>query len=124
MTLALVPPVHTPQLTADAATSEKQTLLLKFTGVADLRVQDQLMAFLESTHRAALTLRTPEVTVDVTALEFMNSSCLGEFVRWIEWVQDGSAAYRIRFVANRKHRWQERSLDALICLNDHIVTVQ
>jgi len=123
MTLALVPPVHTPQLQADAA-SDNDALVLKLSGVADLRVQEQLWAFLESTHRAALSLRLPLVTVDVTALEFMNSSCLGEFVRWIESVQDGMAAYRIRFVANRKHRWQERSLDALLCLNDHIVTVQ
>jgi hypothetical protein len=123
MTLALVPPVHTRQLTADAV-SDANSLVLKLTGVADLRVQDQLMAFLESTHRAAVTLRTPEVTVDVTALEFMNSSCLGEFVRWIELVEEGMTSYRIRFLGNRKHRWQERSLDALICLNDQIVTVQ
>jgi hypothetical protein len=123
MTLSLVPPVHTPQLQADAA-SDNDMLVLKLIGVADLRVQLQLMAFLESTHRAAVSLRAPEVTVDVTALEFMNSSCLGEFVRWIECVEDGTTSYRIRFVSNRKHRWQERSLDALICLNDHIVTVQ
>jgi anti-anti-sigma regulatory factor len=121
--MALVPPVRTRQLTADAV-SEANALVLKLTGVADLRVQDQLMTFLESTHRVALTLRAPEVRVDVTALEFMNSSCLGEFVRWIESVQDGQASYRIRFVANRQHRWQERSLDALMCLNDQIVTVQ
>lgn len=123
MSLAMIPPVHTPPLAADAIT-DGDTLVLRLSGVADLRVQDRLMAFLGSAHRAAVSVRAREVRVDVTELEFMNSSCLAEFVRWIEAVQDDMADYRIRFLSNPAYRWQGRSLEALACLNDRIVTVQ
>jgi hypothetical protein len=101
-------------------------LCIKFAGNADMAATSTLAVYLKSVHNEALQLAVREVTVDLTELYFMNSSCFKSFVTWIESAASGGAtgSYRIKFMANSKLHWQRRSLEALRCLADHIVSVQ
>jgi hypothetical protein len=110
---------------AHAATSERR-ILVSLTGTADLTVKSQLDRFLREVHAEAQRCLAEEVTVDVRQLEFMNSSCLKCFVWWISTVQEqpGEGKYHIVFVSNPSVYWQRRSLNALACLANDIITIQ
>jgi len=111
--------------TADASTSERR-IQVSLTGTADLTVKTQLDRFLRAVHTEAQRCLAEEVTVDVRQLEFMNSSCLKCFVWWISTVQEqpGEGKYRIVFVSSPSVYWQRRSLNALACLANDIITIQ
>ena len=111
--------------TADASTSERR-IQVSLTGTADLTVKTQLDRFLRNVHSEAQRCLAEEVTVDVRQLEFMNSSCLKCFVWWISTVheQPGEGKYRIVFVSSPSVYWQRRSLNALACLANDIITIQ
>lgn len=66
------------------------------------------------------------MVVDLTRLEFMNSSCFKSFVAWIEQVQnlDPSEQYRIQFLSDPNMHWQRRSLKALSCFAADLITVE
>ena len=106
--------------------SSSHSLGIRLEGVADFRVKEMLWAWLLGIHREALRLRVPQVTVDLRALEFMNSSCFKCFVDWIGKVQDLPSAdrYQILFDSNRDLHWQRRSLNALRCFAAEVVTVE
>ena len=110
---------------AQASASERR-ILVSLTGTADLTVKSQLDRFLRDVHSEAQRCVAEEVTVDVRQLEFMNSSCLKCFVWWISTVQEqtGEGKYRITFVSSPSVYWQRRSLNALACLANDIITIQ
>jgi anti-anti-sigma factor len=110
---------------AEANTSEHR-IQVTLSGTADLTVRSQLDRFLRDVHGEAQRSRVEEVTVDVRQLEFMNSSCLKCFVWWISTVQEQTAdgRYRIVFVSSPTVYWQRRSLNALACLANELITVQ
>ncbi len=64
--------------------------------------------------------------VRVTALEFMNSSCMKTFVTWIGLDQglEADKQYKIRFRSNPEIHWQRRSLHALSRFAADLVTVE
>ena len=95
-------------------------------GTADLMVKARLDRFLHSLHTEARRLALTHVSVDVRRLEFMNSSCLASFVWWISTVQEqpGEGKYRIVFVSSPSVYWQRRSLNALACLANEIISIQ
>jgi hypothetical protein len=111
--------------TAQASASERR-ILVTLTGTADLTVKSQLDRFLREVHAEAQRCLAEEVTVDVRQLEFMNSSCLKCLVWWISTVQEqpGEAKYRIVFLSSPSAYWQRRSLNALACLANDIITIQ
>ena len=96
------------------------------TGNADLRVKDRLATFLEEVDQEVDRLQLTEVTVDLRALEFMNSSCFKDFVSWIAAVQARPTErhYSITFRSNPRMHWQRRSLNALCCFASDLVSVQ
>ncbi len=110
---------------AEANTSG-QRIQVSLSGTADLTVRSQLDRFLRDVHSEAQRSRVEEVTVDVRQLEFMNSSCLKCFVWWISTVQEQAAEgrYRIIFVSSPTVYWQRRSLNALACLANELITIQ
>jgi len=110
---------------AEANASERR-IQVTLSGTADLTVRSQLDRFLRDVHGEAQRSRAEEVTVDVRALEFMNSSCLKCFVWWISTVQEQTTEgrYRIVFVSSPTVYWQRRSLNALACLANELITVQ
>jgi hypothetical protein len=89
-------------------------------------VSSQLDNFLRDLHAEARRCQATEVTVDVRQLEFMNSSCLKSFVRWICAVQEqvDPGKYRIVFLSSPSVGWQRRSLNALASLANEIVSIQ
>ncbi len=111
--------------TAHASTDERR-IQVNLTGTADLTVKNQLDHFLRDVHSEAQRCLAEEVTVDLRQLEFMNSSCLKCFVWWISTVQEqpGEGKYRIVFLSSPSVYWQRRSLNALACLANDIITIQ
>jgi hypothetical protein len=108
------------------ASANERRIQVSLTGTADLTVRTQLDRFLREVHGEAQRCLAEEVTVDVRQLEFMNSSCLKCFVWWISTVQEqpGEGRYRIVFVSSPSVYWQRRSLNALACLANEIITIQ
>jgi len=108
------------------ATVNDRRIQVSLVGTADLTIKAQLDHFLRQVHSEAQRCLAEEVTVDVRHLEFMNSSCLKSFVWWVSTVQEQPAVgkYRIVFVSSPTVYWQRRSLNALACLANEIISVQ
>ena len=110
---------------AHASASERR-IHINLAGTADITVKSHLDTFLRDVHSEAQRCEAEEVTVDMRQLEFMNSSCLKCFVWWISTVQEqpGEGKYRIVFVSSPAVYWQRRSLNALACLANEIISIQ
>ncbi len=117
-------PIQSAELNA-TVTQVGQSLVVRLTGTADLRVTETVEKLLTTVHQQATSGHLGEVKVDLRGLEFMNSSCFKSFVTWISEVQElaESAQYRILFFSNPAILWQRRSLNALSCFAAHLVTI-
>jgi hypothetical protein len=101
-------------------------IIVRWKGSADLRAQEPLTLMLRSLHEEARRRGTRAVRVDLTELEFMNSSCFKNVLFWINQVQQlaPEEQYRIRFLSNPTLHWQKRSLRALQTFAAELVTVE
>ena len=101
-------------------------LIVRFSGNADMNAIKPLAACLKQLHNEAVRLAVDEVVCDFGGLYFMNSSCFKAFVSWITAVDalDPGKRYRIRLLSNQQLHWQKRSLEALRCLADQVVTIE
>ena len=83
-------------------------------------------SLLKALHEEALRLQVREVTIDLTQLEFMNSSCFKAFVTWIGNLQDleSPKQYSIVFKSDDNKHWQRRSLEALSCFAVDLIRVE
>lgn len=95
-------------------------------GRAESIARPLLDPFLKSLHETAITMKPREVVIDFRQLELMTSSCFKAFVTWVGAVSDAppGSQYRIRFVADAKRHWQNRSLAALACFAEDLVEVE
>ena len=109
-----------------AATLEGRELSLSLAGTADMRVSDDLASLLTRVHAEAIACGATSVTVDMTQLEFMNSSCFKGFVSWVSKLQSLEAGQRYLIVlkSNASLRWQKRSLAALVYFAPESVRVE
>src|SRR5438128_9709292 len=100
---------------AGAASHEGESITVHLKGNADYAAIDELEKLLPRIHAEAKRLGVRDVTVDIRALEFMNSSCFKCFVSWITEIQDlpEAAQYQVKFVSNPQLHWQKRSLHSL-----------
>jgi len=100
-------------------------LIIAFSGNADMRVRDEIQAFLLQTHGMVQAGEIDRVVVDFRALEFMNSACIKAFVNWLAEVQalEQAAQYHIHFLTNPTIHWQRRSLRALSCFAADLVRI-
>ena len=121
---ALSQPIQSAELNA-TVTVVDQSLVVRMSGTADLRVTDTVEKLLSNVHQQATLGHLGEVKVDLRNLEFMNSSCFKSFVSWISQVQElaESSQYRILFFSNPAILWQRRSLNALSCFAAHLITI-
>jgi len=103
-----------------------RTLSTRFRGNADLRARQALDNALTALHAEARRIGARDVAVDLSRLEFMNSSCFKSFVSWINRVQemDAGARYQIRLLSNPALHWQKRSLHALQCFATDLVQIE
>jgi len=96
---------------------------VRFSGTADLTVKAHVDRFLCQVHAEACRIDTTSVSVDMSALEFINSSCLKAFVTWITTVQEmAQGRYQISFMFKPARDWQKRSVEALSRLGEDVVT--
>jgi hypothetical protein len=117
-------------LTLDAFSTrvsfEGGQLTVHLIGNADLRARKDLDAMLKRLHAEMLRLSLSFVVIDVTELEFMNSSCFKAFVSWLTDILDlpQEQRYKVRFRSNPQTLWQRRSLHALRSFALMIVSVE
>ena len=117
-------PVANVSVTGFAATADgdDRHIMVTLKGEADQRAKPHLEGFFRAVHEAALRGRSL-VRIDLTGLQFMNSSGLQEFVTWFSEVTKSPAGtgYQVRFVADLTQYWQRRSLQALVAFApDHV----
>lgn len=95
-------------------------------GDADLDAVDALGAALSEVHARAIADRCAEVIVDISQLEFMNSTCLKKIITWLGSLEAlaPESRYRVRFLSDPTIRWQMRSLHALESFSAGLVTVE
>jgi hypothetical protein len=84
-----------------------------------------LNPFVDAVHQHVLDAGTKEVRVDLTHLEFCNSSGFKSFIHWIERIQQTPEPkrYRLRFLSTKERKWQRTSLLALSCYGINIVAI-
>ena len=111
---------------AATASVNGRSLSVSLSGTADVTIRNHLDHFLREVHQEAQRSRVEVVTVDLRQLEFMNSSCLKCLMWWVSTVQEQptEGKYKITFLSSPSVYWQRRSLDALACLAEDIITVQ
>lgn len=85
-----------------------------------------LNPFVDATHTYALEAQSRELRVDLTQLEFCNSSGFKSFIHWIERIQSAPEPrrYKLRFISTKERRWQRASLLALSCYGLNIVVIE
>ncbi|HEY5934142.1 MAG TPA: hypothetical protein VIU61_05900 [Kofleriaceae bacterium] len=91
------------------------TISVVLSGSAETAALDNLDLFLTRVHAESVRLHVREVVVDMTKLEFMNSSCFRIVLTWITDIEDlePAARYRVKVLSDSKLHWQNRSLHSL-----------
>ncbi len=84
-----------------------------------------LNPFVDAVHAHVLEAGAKEIRVDLTQLEFCNSSGFKSFIHWIERIQQAPdpKRYKLRFLSSKDRRWQRASLLALSCYGVNIVVI-
>ena len=84
-----------------------------------------LNPFVDGVHAHVLETGAKEIRVDLTQLEFCNSSGFKSFIHWIERIQQAPEPkrYQLRFVSTKDRKWQRTSLLALSCYGVNIVAI-
>lgn len=85
-----------------------------------------IQPFILELHMQLLEKGVKQLSVDFTALTFMNSSGLKVMVNWIMKLKDAPAAtrYRMVFVRNKDITWQGSSLPILQKLLPELISVE
>ena len=104
---------------------DPSSVRLKVSGDANLDAVAGVAAALDDAHTRAVSEGCDRVIVDVTQLEFMNSTCFKKVLSWIgRVVAMVPPPYMIQFVSDPRIGWQKRSLHALEAFAVGIVTVE
>lgn len=124
MSVLHIKPIHHATFNAEALLDGTE-IAVRFSGTADLSVKDIMDRFLIDVHAEASRMDVKSVSVDVSGLEFINSSCLMAIVTWITTVQSMvNRRYQIAFHFKAVRDWHRRSFDVLTQLGEDVVTVQ
>jgi hypothetical protein len=124
MTHIHITPVQQKTFRAEAVL-EAGSVAVRFTGTADLNVKAHVDRFLCEVHAEACRTDVSSVSVDMSGLDFINSSCLKAFVTWITTVQEmAQGRYQISFMFKPARDWQKRSVDALSRLGEDVVSTR
>jgi hypothetical protein len=104
----MVAPLRESAFEADASL-EPPLMLARMAGTADITSQEQLCRFLAQVDDAAQEAKVSAVRVDLSAVEFLNSTSMGAFAGWFaDLSASGPAPYDVtlvfRDVAHRPRR--------------------
>lgn len=116
-------PVTTETLTAEGA-AEGDLVEVRLRGSAELGSKVTLDELFADVFAASHGCR--EVVVDITELEYMNSSSLKSLLTWIVRVRDlpEPQRHKIRILSNPELHWQRRSLHSLVSMCGDILEVE
>ena len=81
--------------------------------------------FVEAAHRELSAAGVRHVDIDLSDLEFCNSSGFKSFIYWIQLIEklDAPQRYKLRFKVNPQRRWQKTSLLTLSCLAPDLIEI-
>jgi hypothetical protein len=96
----------------------------RFAGTGEGEGAAVLDRFLGQLHRKAVAGDLREVTLELTELEFINSSCLKAMVAWIYKVDTEGRPYTIHLLRDPALHWQRTSLATLQRLAPDVVSIQ
>ncbi len=86
-----------------------------------------LQPFIKKLHEAALADALSELEIDVSQLEFVNSSAIRVLIDWTTWAKSAAASntgYKLVFTINRGTTWQRTSFVALQALAANVIEVR
>lgn len=85
-----------------------------------------LNPFVDAVHDTLAKIGASEVKVDMTELEFCNSSGFKSFIYWVERIRalPQERRYRLAFLPNPARKWQRTSLLALSCYGVESVVIR
>ena len=85
-----------------------------------------LNPFVDAVHAHVLDANAQEIRVDLTGLEFCNSSGFKSFIHWIERIGalPERQRYSLHFLSNPARKWQRTSLLALSCYGVNSVSME
>jgi hypothetical protein len=115
----MIPTINDPTVTIETR-AQGRTAFVRFAGTLAHRDPAPLLRpFFESLHGKMAQAAHGEARVDLRELKFMNSSSFKHFISWVK--QNGSLPpeqrYKIVFVLNKAHHWQQVSIHALSCFS-------
>jgi hypothetical protein len=86
----------------------------------------EIAPFLRRIHDVAVTEKQRVFTVDVTGLEFVNSSAIRLFIDWVTWIRSEKAENQYKFVIvmDPQVTWQKTSLVVLKSLAPQVVELK
>lgn len=96
----------------------------RFAGTGEAEGAAVLDRFLGQLHQKTLARELREVTLELTELEFINSSCLKAMVAWIYKVDTEGRPYKIRLLRDPALHWQRTSLATLQRLAPEVVIIE
>ena len=115
-----------PPLTAEGFSiviSEENKLSLR--GLLALRDPSEVVGgYFKKVHAAAEASGVAQVIIDVTELQFMNSSAIRVFIDWVQWVKGSKSPYKMRFITDRTITWQRSTFSAVQALGTGHVSVE
>lgn len=94
-----------------------------FTGTADLMAVVPLAEFLKGLGQDVSRLRSRRVRLDLTRLEFINSSCLKAFVAFVVRMKDGQRPVHVEFLTDPGFPWQGRAVAPIARISPETVCV-
>src|SRR5438552_2567529 len=114
--------VSAPDFSATLAVAGP-SLRVVLRGTADVNVLGELARFLGELHARAGAHGAERVALDLSGLEFINSSCLKRIVSWIARVQAEpfDRRYQILLIPDPTAQWQSRFFRSLAILAPEVV---
>lgn len=97
---------------------------VQLSGVGEAEGAAVLGRFLGILHEQALAHGLSEVTLELSKLDFINSSCLKAMVAWIYKVDTEGRPYTIRLLRDASKHWQKTSLATLQRLAPAVVVIE
>jgi hypothetical protein len=117
----------TPPTLADVRIAIEPPGTIKFAGTITSRDPAlDLAPFLKNVHSAIVADGLKEVSIDVSALTFVNSSAIRLFVDWATWAKKEPEPnrYLLKFLTDHLITWQKTSFMALKSLAPSVVSVE
>jgi hypothetical protein len=116
----MLPTVTDPNLTIETKAAGARSTLVRFAGTLAHRDPGPVLRpFFEELHGHMTREARLEARVDLRELKFMNSSSFKHFIAWVK--RNGGLPvgqrYKIVFVLNKEHHWQQVSIHALSCFS-------